>query len=173
MAKLNPAGCGWVLAALFAIGLVSRCGSDDLAGSNPGVADPIITASEWVYVQPATANCRSAPSTRSASLERLSRNNHVGVLAKEGGWSLLDRSTDCWIRNDLIRNQLAAEPAPIRSLMGPGQGDSIGVRPRRNARSAYYANCSAARAAGAAPVYAGEPGYARRLDRDGDGVGCE
>jgi hypothetical protein len=39
--------------------------------------------------------------------------------------------------------------------------------------STYYANCSAARAAGAAPVYAGEPGYAPHLDRDGDGVGCE
>jgi hypothetical protein len=37
----------------------------------------------------------------------------------------------------------------------------------------YYRNCSAARAAGAAPVYAGDPGYASRLDRDGDGVGCE
>ncbi|WP_366521496.1 excalibur calcium-binding domain-containing protein [Micropruina sp.] len=37
----------------------------------------------------------------------------------------------------------------------------------------YYRNCSAARAAGAAPVYRGEPGYGRHLDRDGDGVGCE
>lgn len=37
----------------------------------------------------------------------------------------------------------------------------------------YYANCSAAEAAGAAPVYRGEPGYGVHLDRDGDGVGCE
>jgi hypothetical protein len=37
----------------------------------------------------------------------------------------------------------------------------------------YFANCSAARAAGAAPVREGDPGYAPRLDRDGDGVGCE
>ena len=37
----------------------------------------------------------------------------------------------------------------------------------------YYANCDAARAAGAAPVYAGDPGYAPHLDRDGDGIGCE
>ena len=37
----------------------------------------------------------------------------------------------------------------------------------------YYANCAAARAAGAAPVRRGDPGYARHLDRDGDGVGCE
>lgn len=41
------------------------------------------------------------------------------------------------------------------------------------ARSVYYRNCSAARAAGAAPVYAGDAGYAPHLDRDGDGIGCE
>jgi hypothetical protein len=40
-------------------------------------------------------------------------------------------------------------------------------------RNVYYKNCDAARAAGAAPVHRGDPGYARHLDRDGDGVGCE
>jgi hypothetical protein len=39
--------------------------------------------------------------------------------------------------------------------------------------SVYYANCTAARAAGAAPVYRGSPGYAPHLDRDNDGIGCE
>lgn len=37
----------------------------------------------------------------------------------------------------------------------------------------YYANCTAARAAGAAPIYAGTPGYGKHLDRDGDGIGCD
>lgn len=36
-----------------------------------------------------------------------------------------------------------------------------------------FANCTAARAAGAAPVRVGDPGYGRHLDRDGDGIGCE
>lgn len=36
-----------------------------------------------------------------------------------------------------------------------------------------FANCAEARAAGAAPVRRGEPGYGPHLDRDGDGVGCE
>src|SRR5690349_7421382 len=36
-----------------------------------------------------------------------------------------------------------------------------------------YSNCSDAIAAGAAPIYAGQPGYSRKLDRDGDGVACE
>ncbi|WP_246819116.1 excalibur calcium-binding domain-containing protein [Corynebacterium sp. HMSC072A04] len=39
--------------------------------------------------------------------------------------------------------------------------------------AAYYANCAAVRAAGAAPIYAGDPGYSSDLDRDGDGVACE
>ncbi|MDQ1033626.1 cytoskeletal protein RodZ [Streptomyces sp. V3I8] len=37
----------------------------------------------------------------------------------------------------------------------------------------YYENCDAARDAGAAPVYQGDPGYGPHLDRDGDGVACE
>ena len=37
----------------------------------------------------------------------------------------------------------------------------------------YFANCKAARAAGAAPMYWGRPGYRKELDRDGDGVACE
>ena len=37
----------------------------------------------------------------------------------------------------------------------------------------FYKNCSEARAAGAAPIYRGEPGYREKLDRDNDGVACE
>lgn len=51
----------------------------------------------------------------------------------------------------------APSPAPQRALGG----------------EVIFPNCSAARAAGAAPVHRGDPGYARHLDRDGDGIGCE
>ncbi|WP_428350587.1 excalibur calcium-binding domain-containing protein [Mycolicibacterium sp.] len=37
----------------------------------------------------------------------------------------------------------------------------------------YYPNCTSARAAGAAPLYAGQPGYRTGLDGDGEGVACE
>ncbi len=36
-----------------------------------------------------------------------------------------------------------------------------------------FSSCDQARAAGAAPLYAGQPGYSTALDRDGDGVACE
>lgn len=39
--------------------------------------------------------------------------------------------------------------------------------------AAYFKNCKEARAAGAAPLRIGEPGYRPALDRDGDGVACE
>jgi hypothetical protein len=37
----------------------------------------------------------------------------------------------------------------------------------------YYPNCAAVRAAGQAPLYLGEPGYRKGLDRDGDGKACD
>jgi Excalibur calcium-binding domain len=37
----------------------------------------------------------------------------------------------------------------------------------------YYRNCDAARAAGAAPIRQGEPGYRTKLDADSDGIACE
>ena len=39
--------------------------------------------------------------------------------------------------------------------------------------SVYYPNCAAARAAGAAPIRMGGPGYRPALDADLDGIACE
>ncbi|MFC6332163.1 excalibur calcium-binding domain-containing protein [Paenibacillus septentrionalis] len=36
-----------------------------------------------------------------------------------------------------------------------------------------YKNCTEAREAGVTPLYEGEPGYSKKLDRDGDGIACE
>lgn len=46
-------------------------------------------------------------------------------------------------------------PAPVR-VLGAG-----------------FPNCRAARAAGAAPMYRGQPGYNPNLDGDADGIACE
>ena len=41
------------------------------------------------------------------------------------------------------------------------------------AANVSYQNCTAVRAAGAAPIRVGQPGFQSKFDRDGDGVGCE
>lgn len=45
--------------------------------------------------------------------------------------------------------------------------------PTTTSQNVYYKNCTQVRAAGADPIRRGEPGYAKHLDRDGDGIGCE
>jgi hypothetical protein len=55
---------------------------------------------------------------------------------------------------------LSRAPAPSPSSVGAGASWS-------------YRNCAAARAAGAAPIHRGEPGYGAHMDGDGDGVACE
>lgn len=40
-------------------------------------------------------------------------------------------------------------------------------------QSVHYAGCDEVRAAGKAPLYAGQPGYRPEMDGDGDGVACE
>ncbi|MBH8598728.1 MULTISPECIES: excalibur calcium-binding domain-containing protein [unclassified Thermoactinomyces] len=59
------------------------------------------------------------------------------------------------------------------SLHSSSASDNHPTATKKSSSSVYYPNCSAARAAGAAPIYEGEPGYAKKLDRDGDGIACE
>ena len=59
----------------------------------------------------------------------------------------------------------AATPAPEPTKAADQDTESSG--------SVYYANCDAARAAGAAPLSSGDPGYSTKLDRDRDGVSCD
>lgn len=70
---------------------------------------------------------------------------------------------------------LAAVPPEPNSSSStkPAADRPLHVRSTVAESSAFYANCSEARAAGAAPIYAGQPGYRPRLDRDGDGIACE
>jgi hypothetical protein len=67
-----------------------------------------------------------------------------------------------------------AAPAPVAVAPAPVAPAPVVPAPAAPApAAAYYANCAAAKAAGAAPLYAGSPGYRAGLDRDSDGVACE
>ncbi|EFQ83231.1 excalibur domain protein [Aeromicrobium marinum DSM 15272] len=68
----------------------------------------------------------------------------------------------------------APAPAPAPAPFAPQPPPPPAPAPPPPAPSSvYYENCTAVRAAGAAPIYAGQPGYSNKLDRDGDGVACE
>ena len=82
---------------------------------------------------------------------------HSGGLNAEGCHT--DRKNGGYHCHQQAAKQIVATP-----------GNNLKAAP---SGSSAFANCAEARAAGAAPVRAGDPGYNRKLDRDGDGLACE
>ena len=80
-----------------------------------------------------------------------------------------------------VREQQAAEAERARQAAAAEQARQATAAQQAQQQQAFvtqpqqgsYRNCSEARAAGAAPLYRGQPGYSARLDRDGDGIACE
>ena len=80
-----------------------------------------------------------------------------------------------------VREQQAAEAERARQATAAEQARQATAAQQAQQQQAFvtqpqqgsYRNCSEARAAGAAPLYRGQPGYSARLDRDGDGIACE
>jgi hypothetical protein len=92
-------------------------------------------------------------------------------------WSLgMDQSEAGRIRNLIDRDCPGLTIAPWTDVPGIVTTPSL-VAPSTTVAPSpsepYYTSCSAARAAGVAPLHRGEPGYRAGLDRDDDGVACE
>ena len=104
----------------------------------------------------------------------------VAVKHKYGLWvTPPERAAMVRVLDSCPGQRLPADPTHLptrvdQHIAEPSAAPSVASTPRTFVGgSTYYANCDAVRAAGAAPIHAGDPGYSRRLDRDGDGVGCE
>ena len=57
--------------------------------------------------------------------------------------------------------------------LAPASGSGESAVAAEAEPSVYYPGCNAVRAAGAAPLHLGEPGYRAEMDGDGDGIACE
>ena len=84
-----------------------------------------------------------------------------------------NRGAGSWVGNQLEKYQ---DGTRVKFVVSFGELDARAKRgqPAQTADGeVYYRSCAEARAAGAAPLRVGDPGYGRHLDRDGDGVACE
>ena len=89
----------------------------------------------------------------------------------------------CTVRGMNLRRRLPILAAAVMLVIAVGCSKPAApaqpAAPAKPAASAqpssevYYANCAAAKAAGAAPLRRGQPGYRAALDRDNDGIACE
>lgn len=90
------------------------------------------------------------------------RRSQSGVMGVMAAAALVGAGAGAVVANDgdlaAVREWAADAGIVRKSIPQPG---------------AYYRNCDAARAAGVAPIYRGEPGYRTPLDADGDNIACE
>ena len=183
----NSGKLGWGVAAVMTIIALGQCSKEE---ATDDLGSPM-------FVQAASLNCRSGASQADGVVRSLGHNDTVQVLEVASDWSRVDGTPSCWVASRFLSSGQAetvetasTQPAPVNTFMSSHERPSSASRYREPAYeppaieepvqstysgggSVYYANCSAARAAGAAPVRVGDPGYASKLDRDGDGVGCE
>ena len=84
-----------------------------------------------------------------------------------------DRRVGIWSSDfQLPADYRAAHPSSRPRVTPP----AASARPRQapsQPSGLYFSGCREARAAGAAPLYRGQPGYRPEMDGDGDGIACE
>lgn len=101
------------------------------------------------------------------------KNAMAGILTDCGGIGS-EGTDDSSQTPTTTRTRESTRPAAAESTERPApRAPLIETTMQAPAGDAFYKNCAAARAAGAAPLHAGEPGYRSKLDGDGDGVACE
>lgn len=114
-----------------------------------------------------------------AASEKDTLNSKVATLEEEVSRLTEEKKTVTAERDSLTEEvaSLNSTVAANASSSSPATFDEtesvVSSEASASTTSEFYDNCAAAQAAGAAPVYAGDPGYGPHLDRDGDGVGCE
>jgi endonuclease YncB( thermonuclease family) len=100
------------------------------------------------------------------AVARYDSRDGYGPHKREAAYIALDESSEPFVCD---AEQLTVFQTPTTVTTLAAIQPAVQLEPQ----SVYFENCDAARAAGAAPVHVGDPGYSSKLDRDGDGVGCE
>ncbi|PVY33944.1 excalibur calcium-binding domain-containing protein [Williamsia muralis] len=152
----------WIVAAVFAllmiVGLVapSEEKSDEkpktvAEASTPAVTSPPKTTSTTTTAT--TTTTTAAPPTRIVT-------------------SVVTSIVEVPVTRGIPETNTATQ-APLPVMPRTSTPVYVPVAPDSDAGAVYYENCTAVKAAGAAPIMQGEAGYRSALDRDGDGVACE
>lgn len=101
------------------------------------------------------------------------------ALTRDGRTAIAAKATAVSPKEIATVEHFAAVPAviePVATMPAPVLSKPSALpmsAPVEPVSQIFWQNCSQARAAGAAPIYVGEPGYRPGPDRDDDGIACE
>lgn len=130
MADQKASGClGWIVLGVLGIAALSQCGKEDAATPSPSalLSTPSSTvATQWLYVQPDTLNCRAGPTAQSLSLRSLKRGENVGVVRTDGSWSQIKGDVLCWAKSSYLQDTPpAAKPERPRREEEPRRANGL------------------------------------------------
>jgi hypothetical protein len=150
----------WVVAGIFVllviVGLVAP--TEDKSTDTPKA---VVEASTTAITSPPRTTTTTPPTTTTtaAPSTRVVTSVVTSIVEVPANRSIPDTSTATW--------------APLPVVPQTSTPVYVPAAPEPDAGSVYYANCTAVKAAGAAPIMVGEPGYRPALDRDDDGIACD
>ena len=121
---------------------------------------------------------REASLARIPTREGFDRDEWPMAMCKEGGVGASvvyidpseNRGAGSWVGNALEKYP---DGTKVKFVVSFGDRDAKDKKNNDSQQEVYYRSCAAAKEAGAAPLYKGDPGYGPHLDRDGDGIACE
>ncbi|MEV6426173.1 excalibur calcium-binding domain-containing protein [Nocardia sp. NPDC051463] len=128
----------------------------------------------FVAVTPAASACGTQATSPPSTNARLTTSTAPATRATPTPTATISVTTASVIPTTPATPPGIIAPVPPVAAPAPAAPPATALGPTTPAPpSVYYPNCAAARAAGAAPLRRGEPGYSSKLDRDNDGVACE
>jgi endonuclease YncB( thermonuclease family) len=113
-----------------------------------------------------------------ANLKMIESGRAVAKYDSRDGYGAHDRQ-EAYVQADELSpsTNICAPAVPVAVVpiaVVPLAAVPVAAIPVTSAPAAvYYQNCDAVRAAGAAPIRPGDPGWQTKFDRDNDGIGCE
>lgn len=164
----------------------------------PETALHIYGAIEQGYSDVCTIDRDGADDNRKESLkgiptmEGFDRDEWPMAMCKEGGKGASvayisasdNRGAGSWVGNELSQYEngerilfIVEKPTQLFpsniDTTNKAENNIEPVQSTTEVDEVVYNSCKEAREAGAAPIKLGEPGYSKKLDRDGDGIACE
>jgi hypothetical protein len=139
-------------------------------GGPPGLASPSAGVAPAAAPTRAGAMHRTTVGGATAGAARSTAAATTSARIAAGG---VTRSTTSTPAAGVSISQSTQIAVSSPSQSAPSSSQAPAPAPAAPGGDVYYANCAAARRAGASPLVIGEPGYRPGLDRDGDGLACE
>ena len=163
-----------VLLAALSIGILAGCGAPEVKTEVPPAADvswqTSSTAPTTTTAAPTSTTSATPTPTPTPTIEpAVVRVPSPPKVVVPQPLVAAPRTTVRPAPTATIPQKAAAAPKKTTTTKAP-KPQAPKPQPVVGAR---YANCTEVKAAGAAPIRPGDPGFQAKFDRDNDGIGCE